>query len=191
MTASQLVTQSVLGTAAGPDTREYRFTTYAVGTPANVYSGDKIVTSSSYYSDKRGWVLELPASGERVVTQASVRYGKAIFSTMVPGAVSCKGGGDGWIMEVDAITGNRSDLPALDTNADNLVDSADLLTWQAAKSSVSGVRLGAIPAAPGFIRAKDRKLDDKLVGTSDGTMVRVREAGGSRTSGRAGWEQVQ
>lgn len=191
VTASQLVTQSVLGTATGPDTREYRFTTYAVGTPANVYSGDKIVTSSSYYSDKRGWMLELPASGERVVTQASVRYGKAIFSTMVPGAVSCKGGGDGWIMEVDAITGNRSDLPALDTNADNLVDSADLLTWQAAKSSVSGVRLGAIPAAPGFIRAKDRKLDDKLVGTSDGTMVRVREAGGSRTSGRAGWEQVQ
>ena len=189
--ASQLVTQSVLGSTTGPDTREYRFTTYAVGTPATVYTGDKTITSSLYLSDKRGWKLELPLSGERVVTQAAVRYGKAIFSTMVPGTVNCRGGGDGWIMEVDAVTGNRSDLPALDTNADNLVDAADLLIWQASKASVSGVRLGAIPSAPGFIRAKDRKLDDKLVNTSDGTMVRVREAGGTRPSGRAGWEQIQ
>lgn len=189
--ASQLVTQSVLGTTTGPDLRDYRFTTYAVGTPATVYAGDSTVTSALYRSDKRGWTLALPTSGERVVTQAAVRYGKAIFSTMVPGTVNCKGGGDGWIMEVDAVTGNRSDLPALDTNADNLVDSADLLTLQAARTPVSGVRIGAIPTAPGFIRTKDRKLDDKLVNTSDGTVVRVRETGGSRPSGRAGWEQIQ
>lgn len=191
VTASQLVTQSVLGTTKGPDTRDYRFTTYAVGTPATVYTGDKAITSSLYLTEKRGWKLELPTAGERVVSHATVRYGKAIFSTMVPGTVNCQGGGDGWIMEVDAVTGNRSDLPALDTNADNQVDAADLLTWVAAKTSVSGVRLGAIPSAPSFIRAKDRKLDDKLVNTSDGTMVRVREAGGARPSGRAGWEQIQ
>lgn len=191
VTASQLVTQSVLGTTKGPDSRDYRFTTYAVGTPATVYTGDKSITSSLYITEKRGWKLELPTAGERVVSHATVRYGKAIFSTMVPGTVNCQGGGDGWIMEVDAVTGNRSDLPALDTNADNQVDAADLLTWVAAKTSVSGVRLGAIPSAPSFIRAKDRKLDDKLVNTSDGTMVRVREAGGTRASGRAGWEQIQ
>jgi type IV pilus assembly protein PilY1 len=109
----------------------------------------------------------------------------------VPGTVNCKGGGDGWIMEVDAVTGNRSDQPALDTNADNLVDAADLLTWQAAKAPVSGVRIGAIPTAPVFIRTKDRTLDDKLVNTSDGTVVRIRETGGSRSSGRASWEQIQ
>jgi type IV pilus assembly protein PilY1 len=191
VTASQLVTQSVLGATTGPDSRDYRFTTYAVGTPATVYSGDKVITASLYLSDKRGWKMDLPASGERVVTPSAVRYGKVIFSTMVPGAVNCKGGGDGWVMEVDVITGNRSDLPSLDTNADNAVNSGDLLTWQTSKASVSGVRIGAIPSAPGFIRAKDRTLDDKLVNTSDGTLVRVREAGGNRTSGRAGWEQIQ
>jgi type IV pilus assembly protein PilY1 len=192
VSASHLVTQSVLGTATGADARSYRFTTFAVGTPSGTsYSGDDIITSDQYLANKRGWKLVLPLSGERVVAQAIVRYGRVILTTMIPSTLPCTYGGDGWIMEVDPITGNRPDTPALDTNADNTVDTADKLLLQGSAANVSGVRIGSIGTAPTLIRARDRKLDDKLVNTSAGSLVRIRETGSGQRSGRAGWEQLQ
>ena len=138
-----------------------------------------------------GWKLTLPSSGERIVAQASIRYGKAIVSTLIPNTALCSFGGDGWVLEVDAITGNRPDAPALDSNADNLVTTSDLLSYDGGNAYASGVRINAIPAAPGFVRTQNRSLDDKLVNTSNGTVVRVREAGNAATSRRTSWEQLQ
>ena len=189
--ASQLTTQSVLGTNTGPDGRVYRFTTHAVGPATPAYTGDNTITRASFLSNKRGWVLNLPGSGERIVTQASVRAGKVVVSTAIPTAVACTYGGDGWVMEVDAVTGNRPETPSLDTNADGNVNTSDLLTFQAGQTYVSGVKAGAIPSAPRFIRAQNRTLDDKLINLSTGTIMKVREAGSSQVSGRSGWEQIQ
>lgn len=186
-----LVVQSVLGTTPGSGTSTFRITTYAVGQPATVYTGDNLLTRTSYLSGKRGWVLNLPVSGERIVTQVAVRYGKVVASSMIPSALPCSAGGKGWVMEVDAVTGNRPDLPSLDTNADNQVDAADLLTFQTGSAYPSGVSVEGIPTSPTFLRAKDRKLDDKLINLSTGVMTKVREAGNRQGSGRAGWEQLQ
>jgi type IV pilus assembly protein PilY1 len=191
VTASQLTTQSVLGTTVGPDSRTYRFTTHAVGPSTPTYSGDNTITRTSFLSTKRGWVLNLPIAGERIVTQTAIRAGKVVVSTMIPSTVACTFGGDGWVMEVDAVTGNRPETAAIDTNADGNVDTGDLLTYQAAQAYVSGVRAGAIPSAPRFIRAKNRTLDDKLINLSNGTILKVREAGTAQGSGRSGWEQIQ
>jgi hypothetical protein len=92
---------------------------------------------------------------------------------------------------VDAVTGNRPETAAIDTNADGNVDTGDLLTFQAGQSYVSGVRAGAIPSAPRFIRAQNRTLDDKLISLSNGTIMKIREAGVPQGSGRSGWEQIQ
>ena len=56
---------------------------------------------------------------------------------------------------------------------------------------MSGVRAGAIPSAPRFIRAKNRALDDKLISLSNGTIMKIREAGNPQGSSRSGWEQLQ
>jgi type IV pilus assembly protein PilY1 len=189
--ASQLTTQSVLGTTVGPDSRTYRFTTHAVGPVTPTYTGDNTITRTTFLSTKRGWVLNLPTAGERIVTQTAVRAGKVVVSTMIPSAVACTYGGDGWVMEVDAVTGNRSEAAALDTNADGNVDTGDLLAYQSAQAYASGVRAGAIPSAPRFIRAKNRTLDDKLISLSNGTIMKIREAGAPQGSGRSGWEQIQ
>ena len=108
-------------------------------------------------------------------------------------AVGARGsaGGSGWIMEVDAVTGNRPDTPSFDTNADSLVDATDLLTYQTGTAYPSGVSVGGIPTAPTFLRAKDRTLDDKLVNLSTGVLTKFREAGNRQSSGRAGWEQIR
>ncbi|MEX8494418.1 pilus assembly protein [Sphaerotilus sp.] len=188
---NQLTTQSVLGTGTGPDGRSYRFTSHAVGAVSPTYTGDNTITRTDFLATKRGWVLNLPTAGERIVTQAAVRAGKVVVSTMVPTAVACTYGGDGWVMEVDAVTGNRPDTPSLDTNADGNVDAADMLTYLAGKTNPSGVKAGGIPSAPRFIRNTNRALDDKLISLSTGTIMKIRESGLSQSSGRTGWEQIQ
>ncbi|HMW22793.1 MAG TPA: PilC/PilY family type IV pilus protein [Burkholderiaceae bacterium] len=192
VSSSQIVAQSILGTTTGADGRSYRISTHAVGAPgATTYIGDNTISTASYTATKFGWQLALPASGERIVTQTAVRYGKVVASTLIPSSAPCSYGGDGWLIEVDVLTGNRSDSPALDSNGDNLVDAADMLSYSGGHAYASGVRMGAIPAAPGFIRAQNRRLDDKLINTSDGSVVRVREAGNAAVSGRVSWEQLQ
>lgn len=191
VSANELVGQSVLGTQTGGDGRTYRFSTYAVGRPSTLFNGDNQLTEAAFRTGKKGWRLDLPASGERIVTEVLIRAGKVIVSTLVPSSDPCAYGGDGWVMELDAITGNRADSPALDTNGDNRVDAADRLTLSGQLAHVSGVRVGGIPSAPSIVRASDRALDDKIVNTSSGTTVRIRESGITATSGRASWEQLQ
>ena len=183
---ADLQTQSIVTTATGLSGRTYRLTTHAVGVPTDaLLTGDNAITTVNYYANKRGWKMDVTTSGERVVAEATVRFGRVVLSTLIPSTAACTYGGDGWIMDLDVITGNRS--PALDTNGDNQITAADYL----AGSMVSGVRIGAVPAAASIMRSKNRALDDKLINTSAGTIVRVRENGNAAPSRRAAWEQIR
>lgn len=188
-----LVTQSVFNTVTSGD-KTYRVTTHAVGTAADgALTGDNAITLASYYATKRGWVMNLPSSGERVAAQATVRFGKVIFSTLIPDTDPCSFGGDGWLLEMDVITGNRADS-SLDTNGDHNVDASDTLAVPGVDSgnkAVSGVRIGSIPAAPSIMRSQNRKDDDKLMNTTSGSVVTQTESGRNKPSSRASWEQLQ
>ncbi|OYV01940.1 MAG: pilus assembly protein PilY [Burkholderiales bacterium PBB5] len=189
---SDLQTQTVVSTATGADSNTYRLTTHAVGPATDTpITGDNAISLASYYSSKKGWKMTLPSSGERVVAEATIRFGRVVVSTLVPSTAVCSFGGDGWIMDLDVITGNRS--PALDTNGDNKVDATDYLgaTGGSSGTMAGGVRVGAVPAAASIMRSSDKKLDDKLINTSAGSIVRVRETGKRDTSGRAAWEQLK
>ena len=183
---SDLQPQTVVSTAVGGSGSNYRLTTHAVGPATDApIAGDNAISLASYYATKKGWKINLPSSGERVVAETTVRFGHVVASTLIPSTAVCSFGGDGWIMDLDSITGNRS--PALDTNADNAVDASDYLSG----SAVSGVQVGAVPAAASIMRSRDRKLDDKLINTSAGNIVRVRESGNASASRRASWEQIR
>ncbi len=190
---ANLQQQTVFGTqTSGANT--FRITTHAVGSAADgALPGDNAISQASFDSTKSGWYMNLPSSGERIVAQATVRFGKVVVSTLVPDTNPCSYGGDGWIMEVDVTTGNRSST-SLDTNGDNVVDSADRVTVTSVTTGAkvtSGVRVGSIPAAPSIIRAQNRAFDDKLVNTTAGNVLRVRETGNVLPSSRAAWEQVK
>lgn len=186
VTMANLQTQTVAAVRTGANGRNYRLTTHAVGLPADtLITGDNAVTTAAYYSGMKGWRMTLPTSGERVVTDATVRAGRLVISTLIPNTAVCSFGGDGWIMDVDVATGNRA--AALDTNGDNLVDTGD----RVGDNMMSGVQVGAVPAAATIMRSGNRKLDDKLINTSAGSILRVREAGNTATSRRAAWEQLQ
>jgi type IV pilus assembly protein PilY1 len=148
-------------------------------------AGDNAITSANYYASKGGWVLPLATGGERVVSDATIRYGRVGFSSLVPSTAVCTAGGSGWLTELDVLTGNRS--AAFDVNGDGKVTAADYVLGM----MPSSVQIASIPAAATTIRAQDRRYDDKLINTSDGTVVNVYEQGNTKSSSRASWEQIK
>jgi type IV pilus assembly protein PilY1 len=81
-------------------------------------------------SDQNGWVLDLPAPGERVLSAPVVSDGRVLVRTQVPGA-------GGWLLAVDAASGGRLAYPVMDSNGDGRVDRADA----SASVPASGVAL--------------------------------------------------
>jgi type IV pilus assembly protein PilY1 len=196
---SLMVQQSVTGTGTGTDGNTYRFSTHAVGMPKDYLStGDNTVVKSTFLSDKRGWYLDLPDSGERVVADARFRGGRAIFTSIVPDVSSpCAYGGSGWVIELDAMTGNRFDSATFDSNGDNVLTTSDYISRTGLASqaiNTSARRIASIPAAPGFMSNRAggvSGLEDKFINTSDGTIVRVRETSGAGREGRVMWHEVR
>jgi type IV pilus assembly protein PilY1 len=193
VTLSDLQVQSVVRTGTAANGKTYRLSTHAVGLPADaLLAGDNVITRAVYLAGKKGWRLSLPSSGERVVTEATVRNGRLVISTLIPSTAVCSYGGDGWIMEVDVFTGNRS--ASLDLTDDNLVNNSDTIDGTAP----SGVRVGAVPAAATIVRKPPPPPGNpvapcseyKLINTSDGNIVRVAGSCTRVPSRRASWEQL-
>jgi type IV pilus assembly protein PilY1 len=194
---STLVRQSIVSTAVGADNNTYRVSTHAVG-PATLdapLSGDNTVAASTYDLSKNGWYLTLPTSGERMVTDPTIRAGRVIFNTLIPNTDPCGFGGNGWVMEVDVMTGNRYNTPTFDTNGDEQISLADLLSVQGAAENTSGRQTTSIPAAAGFLRAPivsgQSPFENKYVNTSAGNVDVIGETAGLGTQGRKSWRQIQ
>lgn len=77
------------------------------------------------FTTRRGWYMDLPSTGERVIGPAVVRAGRVIFTTVVPSTDPCEFGGSGWLMEVSATSGAKLPYSVFDTNGDGLVNDAD------------------------------------------------------------------
>lgn len=104
---------------------------------------------------QRGWYMDL-TSGERVVSEPSLFSRRVLFTTLIPNATACSGGGTGWLMELDATTGGALGGPTFDVNGDGVVDSNDNLGTAGLygsgvmKPSIpSAVRLQKNPGGPG------------------------------------------
>jgi type IV pilus assembly protein PilY1 len=191
---SNLVQQKVAGTASGTDGNVYRVTTHAVDPPTldAAISGDNTISKTDYYASKQGWYLNMPTTGERVVTDPAVRSGRVVFNSLIPNTDPCGYGGSGWVMEVDVMTGNRYDTPTFDTNNDQDISSADLVSYLGGPENTSGRMITSIPAAAGFLTMKP-KFENKYVNTSSGGVAIIGETAGVGVSqsGRSSWRQLQ
>lgn len=175
------VTQTVGGVS-------YRLSSHAVGLAADGVTGvaDNKISLASYYTTKSGWYLPLsPATGERVVGEASIRFGRASFSTLIPSTAPCSFGGSGWIVEIDALTGNRS--LAFDVTQNGAINASDYVSGM----PPSGYKINAIPSAATTIATGTDGVDVKFVNTTSGDLVSVVEQGNKRRSQRTGWEQIR
>lgn len=75
----------------------------------------------------RGWVVDLPVQGERVNRNVILRDNIAFLVTLIPEDDVCAAGGTGWLMALNAETGNAPRFPVLDMTDDNIIDKNDVL----------------------------------------------------------------
>jgi type IV pilus assembly protein PilY1 len=154
---------------------------------------------------KKGWYMDIltppdTAAGERVVAQALLRNGRIIFVTLLPDNGKCSFGGSSWLMELDALTGNRLNEVAfdltgdgifnnqdmvllIDTNGDNTVNSSDALTSPSGKKSTVG-----IIKSPGVVSAGTTEY--KYTSGSSGSLESTTESV-SGGAGRLSWRQLR
>jgi type IV pilus assembly protein PilY1 len=119
------------------------------------------------WSTQRGWYMDFTQpSGERIVTQALLRYGRVIFLTLIPSTDVCNAGGESWLMELDAISGARTSGSSFDFNNDGAFDSLDLL---ASGSTASGIKTSVgITKPPAWFTGTDGKDFKVMTGTTGG-----------------------
>lgn len=177
-----LQSQRILYEGTGPGTLRFRIT-----------SADAVD-----YATKRGWYLDLlPPSGtpqgERVVSAPLLRHGRVIFSTLIPSSDPCRFGGDSWIMELSASSGQRLDYSVFDINADRLYNAADevtlLIDGQTQTVPVSGIAstVGLIKS-PAVVSAGER--EHKLASGTTGEIAVFGERGGGLGYGRVSWQEL-
>jgi type IV pilus assembly protein PilY1 len=202
VTELQLQQQTILDTATNGG-RTFRLVSHKVGTPVDTIvtgSDTPTVDREAYLTGKRGWFLNLnvpSGTGERVVADVAFRSGRLIAVSMIPGTSCDAADGSGWLMELDAITGNRLDVLTFDINRDGKllpqVVGGDYLQFSVsgtAGNNVSGYKIDGIPSGQTTI-TKGGTLEDRLISTSKGELVQVGAGRGAGGVGRAMWREVR
>jgi type IV pilus assembly protein PilY1 len=132
---------------------------------------DRTITSNAVdYSTKKGWYVDLPATGERVNTNPVLALGALVFTSNIPNSDVCSPGGVSWLNMLDYKTGGT--LPGLDKaswSLGNVLSSRPIL-----------IQLG-----DGTVKILIRKSDAStasLTGYSPGVPVATR---------RVSWKEVR
>ena len=92
----------------------------------------RITTANTIdWATHRGWYMDLvnqqtgANGGERQNTEAILRDGTVIFSTLLPNPEICGVGGGSWMMVLKSADGARLDNSALDINGDGVINESD------------------------------------------------------------------
>jgi type IV pilus assembly protein PilY1 len=196
---SHLLKQQILGKAVA-GTYDVRVTT---NNPINWHLGTGKPTTSDPPTHL-GWYLELrqpldgAGEGELQVTNPQARSGRIIFTTLIPADTTtelCDFGGDGWLMELNALTGGRMTEVVFDLNADTYFNAADLVTVREqgtdVKRAPSGKKsLVGIIQEPAIISAGTKEYK-YTSGAREAAIEVTLENPGDPERGRRAWMQLQ
>ncbi len=141
------------------------------------------------WKKQRGFRLDLSAPGERQVSDAVLRNGRIIFSTLIPNDQPCSFGGTSFVVALDVNGGKRLAAPFFDLNKDKLFDDQDKVTvngqqlpLSALESSVGIVNTPALHASG----ATDTFYTSGTTGSTAGEGVNP----GHGAVGRQAWRKI-
>jgi type IV pilus assembly protein PilY1 len=170
------------------------------------------------YTSKNGWYLNLAynnqKNGERVISDPILRNGRIIFTTNYyivtmesndgndenpPDLCSAAGvsaEGKGWLMELDALMGNRLSYTPFDLNNDHAFTSGDYVNIGDAEVPVwvpvSGRQFDGNIASPTIAAQNDREFKFNTQSTGTGISIqRTVENPGPGSFGRQSWQQLK
>ncbi len=142
------------------------------------------------FASKDGWYMNLPSSGERVITNPAVFAGEVVFTTNVPASNVCGGGLQSWLMAVNFATGGAFNSPMLDLNNDGSINSADQVSGQ----NPVGVSMGNTYSSGAVVLPVNGNTNGvgsvKLVSQSNSNIKTVKEKAGLK-SGRVNWLEIR
>jgi type IV pilus assembly protein PilY1 len=133
-------------------------------------SGKRIITGATapqWYDadgnpDDKGWMVDLPTGGERVVQKVILRDDQAFLVTLIPEADQCTPGSTGWLMVLNAETGAAPVFPVFDINDDLVIDDQDQVAvgdpLDPDIRNPVGVAMPSMPNLPAFLY-DDRPMD--------------------------------
>ncbi|MDH3490979.1 MAG: PilC/PilY family type IV pilus protein [Gammaproteobacteria bacterium] len=147
--------------------------------------GRTLTTNAINFATDFGWYMNLPDSGERLVTDPVIRGDLVFFNTMIPDANPCNFGGSGWLMAAKWLTGGNPGEIAFDLNRDGLLDDLDEIGGQAAV----GVSVTGIATSPVNLANKRYTSTTETTGGSTIDVTDILDVGGPKT-GRLAWEEL-
>lgn len=111
-------------------------------------------------SGLRGWYLDLPNAGQRMINPLELLAGTFLLASTIspessapPDVCVATGSGSGWVYIIDGVTGSGPTIAALDTNGDGLVNDTDVV--------VGGYR-DAVDGRPSPIRLQTTASSSRL-----------------------------
>lgn len=138
----------------------------------------------------KGWYLDFPVAGERVITDPVARSRKIIFTTFTPNADPCSFGGISWLMELNMDTGGEVVKPVFDVNLDGKVDYSDTVLGDL-QVRPTGTLLGdGLASTPAIVGASDGH-EYKYITKTTGEIIKLLEGGGVNQIGLRSWRQLK
>ncbi|MBO3275294.1 pilus assembly protein [Pseudomonas schmalbachii] len=177
VTRSRLQEQTLVtkeGVTIGNGTRNIRIVSDKAVAWTSTSAGATVV-------EKYGWYLDLPDTGERIVSDPTTSGNLLLITTLAPRSDPCEDGVRTWLMALNPLTGGAPDMDALDLNHDGTIDELD----RAADSViVSGIEFPGITGglAPGL------DSEHNLVGCGSDGCLRIDD--GIRP-GRLSWRRMR
>lgn len=151
------------------------------------YDAGRLRVVSANAVGANGWRVDLPAVGERVISEptfpSGARQSRVRFTSLIPDSDPCGSGRDGFLMDISLLSGGAPVSSVFDVSGDGVIDDGDLVN--------GGVVIG-IGGPSGeritLIRKADAPIDFLYAG--DGTKV-VDGAGEGGPLGRQSWRQLR
>lgn len=104
------------------------------------YSIRTFPTASGLTKTQRGWYVDLPVAGERMIYKNDILGSVLVGASRIPDATDpCAPTGKGFIMFINAYTGGRLSGSFVDINQDGKFDDGDKIDMNGAKVPISGI----------------------------------------------------
>jgi type IV pilus assembly protein PilY1 len=170
----------------------------------NWYPGAGLPTSGTEFL---GWRMDLvdqtgSQEGERVISKPQRRSNRIIFVTNIPSPDPCLVGGTSWIMELNAVTGQRLQYSPFDYNNDGVIDYSDMVQANFDVNGDGVVDANDLLAGSGIQDKTGGKLsrptilldqngnEVKLSSASNASLRKILESGDQKYTGRRSWIQL-
>ncbi|MBI5462895.1 MAG: hypothetical protein HY941_11990 [Gammaproteobacteria bacterium] len=156
-------------------------------------NGDSRTLSNNavtYSNTVHGWYFNLPATRERSVTNPLVRGDVVLFTTTIPDSDPCLGGGSGWLMAADFLTGGTTTEIEFDYNGDGVLDELDKT---ASGDTIEGKKLDpglGLPSDTACMGNNCYISGTNVVEGDEVSNTGVKDLGGIGT-GRLSWEELR